>query len=85
MFVKIERLLQIFSRRIPFFGQFRTKIMKFTTDPSITKPISIHLISFASSWPRHPARPMEVDQRIDAAGLRGSRQKGLIYCLGVER
>ena len=39
MFVKIERLLQIFSRRIPFFGQFRTKIMKFTTDPSITAPL----------------------------------------------
>jgi hypothetical protein len=32
--VKIDRLLQTFWRRIAIFGQFRTKTVKFTTDPS---------------------------------------------------
>jgi hypothetical protein len=32
--VKIDRLLQTLWRRTPIFGQFPTKTVKFTTDPS---------------------------------------------------
>jgi PRTRC genetic system protein E len=55
MFVKIERLLQIFSRRIPFFGQFRTKIMKFTTDPSHTKADENPALSTPVTYTGSPA------------------------------